>query len=1275
MVDPHTGTWYTVGDNGAEFVDIPKDSIVFNHLQTESLLENGYAIGRAVALASGTALAPGKETKLSGHIKQSQALKSHTPTYTGGGNSNKSGGSSGKTSNKSTNKSTSSTTEKDKETFDFIEIAISRAERAIEKLRTTASNVYKTFSKRNAALKDEMTAVTKEIKSQEKAYDLYKKKANSVDLSSDLKTKVREGAINKDSIKDYDDDTAAKIREYQEWYEKMIACKDAVRNLKVTLSDLAKEKFDNTVQKWENKVLDLEHAAERTESKISRRTEKNGDYASYKKGRKASRNNIKDYNGLITNAQDQLKIKKKEKKDLQKQLNEALKKGPDKGGVAKGSEAYFDMLNQIYDVENEIDSLNEDIVDFTNSISEEYSKMFDSISSEYDDKLEFNEQLKADAINEQISKRTNRASQYRSYETGREASKQNIDDYHSLISNAQDQIKVREKERADLQKILQEGLDTGQIEQGGKEYYDMLRQIQAVNNEINSLNGNIIDYANSISEAYVDAFNSVADEYANKLALADQLSKEYQSSLEIAEAQGYIASTKYYEMMRDQELSNISVLQEELQALSDSLYSAVASGEIEVGSSAWYDMSKQICDVKNQINEANKAVIEFNNSIREIDWQHFDYMEDRISKLTDESNFLIDLMSNDKMFDDKGQFTNEGLATLGLHGMNYNTLMLQADDYAAEIEKINKEMADDPSNTKLIERKDELIQKQRESILAAEQEKQAMKELVADGIDAELDSLKELIDKYKDSLDSAKDLYDFQKKLKDQTKNIASLQKQLSAYQNDVSEETKAKIQKIKVQLEEAESNLQDTMYDRYVSEQKKLLDELYNDYEKFLNERLDDMSALMIDMVATVNQNAGQIGVTLSEKAASVGTTLSESMSTIWSPISDTLGGTKNVIDTYGKDFSGKMTTLNGAVGNIKSGVDALIVAANARAQAEKERLEYEKEQNDKKLKEAEEEGNKNREDGNTGQGAADDANDNPPATVLPQTPSDNGGNQGGNNGNGGKGNVSDEDEDIPVEYDTTEVIIDEKKPKKKKNQPKKNQPAKKNTKKTTQGDGKIQVGDQVTFKSGRYYYSPDAQTPTGYQYLGKKVYVTKINTASWATKPYHISVGKTLGSGDLGWLTKSQLSGYASGAKSVNRDEVAWTNERWDKGGGETILRKSDKAVLTPFTGGGRVYSALASDNLWAMANNPGSFILDNLAKEIGNITGSSAGNVGGNEINQDIGGININIDEVTDLDSLLSQMQKSKGFERLVQAMTVDPMLGKSVSEKRRFNFKRG
>lgn len=59
VVDPYSGKWRTVGDNGPEFVRLPKDAIVFNHLQTEELLERGFVNQRGTALVSGNAMVAG----------------------------------------------------------------------------------------------------------------------------------------------------------------------------------------------------------------------------------------------------------------------------------------------------------------------------------------------------------------------------------------------------------------------------------------------------------------------------------------------------------------------------------------------------------------------------------------------------------------------------------------------------------------------------------------------------------------------------------------------------------------------------------------------------------------------------------------------------------------------------------------------------------------------------------------------------------------------------------------------------------------------------------------------------------------------------------------------------------------------------------------------------------------------------------------------------------------------------------------------------------------
>ena len=59
VVDPATGKFYTVGNAGAEFVQLPKNAIVFNHKQTEELLKYRKINSRGQAMVNGNAYASG----------------------------------------------------------------------------------------------------------------------------------------------------------------------------------------------------------------------------------------------------------------------------------------------------------------------------------------------------------------------------------------------------------------------------------------------------------------------------------------------------------------------------------------------------------------------------------------------------------------------------------------------------------------------------------------------------------------------------------------------------------------------------------------------------------------------------------------------------------------------------------------------------------------------------------------------------------------------------------------------------------------------------------------------------------------------------------------------------------------------------------------------------------------------------------------------------------------------------------------------------------------
>jgi len=341
-------------------------------------------------------------------------------------------------------------------------------------------------------------------------------------------------------------------------------------------------------------------------------------------------------------------------------------------------------------------------------------------------------------------------------------------------------------------------------------------------------------------------------------------------------------------------------------------------------------MQQEINDVNEAIQESTTNIIEFGNSIRDIKWDIFDKIQDMISGITDESDFLIKLLSSKDLFEDNGSITNRGKSTMGLHGVNYNTYMSQADEYRKEMDKINAEIAKDPYNQDLIERRKELLELQQESILAAEDEKDAIKSLVEDGINKQLDSLDDLIKKYISMLDQQRDMYDYQQEIAEKQKEINTLEKQLTAYKGDTSEEGAANRQKLQNELTELKVDLEETQYEKSIAEQKKLLDELYSEYETVLNMRLDNIDVLIADVINNVNSESSTIRDTIISEAESVGYQITDSMSTIWETNSNNI---VNTITTYGNNFTSILTGVQTAINDIKLLIQKAVETSNAKA------------------------------------------------------------------------------------------------------------------------------------------------------------------------------------------------------------------------------------------------------------------------------------------------------------------------------------------------------
>lgn len=419
------------------------------------------------------------------------------------------------------------------------------------------------------------------------------------------------------------------------------------------------------------------------------------------------------------------------------------------------------------------------------------------------------------------------------------------------------------------------------------------------------------DLKKDLSAIYVEIFDAISANYEDKLKAFEHTSKMYETAQSTLEAKGYLASSKSYSLLLTNSKKRITMLKDEAKSLETALTDAVEKGDIKKYSEEWYDMVANIDGVNESIADTEKEVAELQKSLRETNWEYFDYTQERIKGIVTEADFLIDLLSDEKLYDDNGKITDKGIATLALRNQNYETYAEQAKMYAKEIASLDEEIAKDPNNTDLIKRREELLGLQQDSITSAQKEKQAIKSLVEDGIKTQLNSLKELIDTYKESLSSAKDLHDYQKNVLDKTSEISKLQKQLSVYETDTSEEAKAKIQKLKVELESAKDDLKETEYDRYISEQEKLLDDLYDEYEDNLNKRLDNIDSLIERVITVIGNNPTAIKDAISEIADKAGYTLSENIVKILNggTVKDTVSGiesnTENMVNQSNKTAS----------------------------------------------------------------------------------------------------------------------------------------------------------------------------------------------------------------------------------------------------------------------------------------------------------------------------------------------------------------------------------
>lgn len=196
VVNPHTGKWYTVGDNGAEFVNLPHGAIVFDHEKTQRLLKNGFVCGYGDALVSGNAMDAGSPG---------------VGSFVGTAGNNYLPGKNPQVKNtyKATKASTKATKDNSK--------ALEENKKALEKQKTALEKQKTALEKESNKLKIYGQAAIDEIEKREKALNKEKEAQDKVYESQIKELEKRKTALQKAND---EEDRAIKLAELQDALEK-----------------------------------------------------------------------------------------------------------------------------------------------------------------------------------------------------------------------------------------------------------------------------------------------------------------------------------------------------------------------------------------------------------------------------------------------------------------------------------------------------------------------------------------------------------------------------------------------------------------------------------------------------------------------------------------------------------------------------------------------------------------------------------------------------------------------------------------------------------------------------------------------------------------------------------------------------------------------------------------------------------------------------------------------------------------------------------------------
>lgn len=617
---------------------------------------------------------------------------------------------------------------------------------------------------------------------------------------------------------------------------------DAVSNNSDDTSDAAdevSEALQNVIKKLNDNSMDwVEVAMDRLDRITSRYTDlAESDYSHYTKAQKYYNKALENTDKEIKTAKESISVYKRKSEEVanngevSKYLTPALKKKVQDGTInietldanqKAAVEAYKQWYDKYLDAVQKYRDKKTQELDLAKSKVDNVYDSYDLIISKRKAKEEY-----------YAAKAENRIKSGKSQKVGSVYWK----DLKKQVSYAQYQKDWMLKERDKVQQSMTDYLNVNGHNKKDKAYQEMKKNLTDLNTSIVEADTHIQEAKAALEETrenlkqwQIDRWERAGDKQDASLSYkknADDIN--YQLS-----ANDYEERLKTYDKTIRADEAKRQLLAEEI-AANQANGGAWSNEEMQKKIEEYDNLTTSIIQSKEAMQQLAQEEIDFR-------FKPLDEAQNKLSNLVSELQTAQKLLGDTESFyNDDGAFSTNGLTNILLVQEQIDATKDKIANYREGLNKLDEMYKNGAIGPEYYKTKtDEMLKSlQQESATLADL-KQNLLDMYTTQVTKENDLLQENIEKRKDALAAKEKYYDYDKTLKKKTKDINTLKAQIAALEGTSNAASKARLEKLRAELADAEDDMADTMHQHEVDMKNTGYENFSDEANKALDNTLD---------------------------------------------------------------------------------------------------------------------------------------------------------------------------------------------------------------------------------------------------------------------------------------------------------------------------------------------------------------------------------------------------------------------------------------------------